>query len=101
VLTWLVSLGQHVMVPVMLVVLNVAAVSALGWLGGAIARQAGRHALAGLMLPAYFGIITSMSRDTAEPLAAACLIAGFLAVRAHRPVLAALLLVYGVLTREP
>jgi hypothetical protein len=100
VLTWLVSLGQHVLVPVMLVVVNVAAVSALGWLGGAIARQAGRHALAGLMLPAYFGIITSLSRDTAEPLAAACLIAGFLAVRARRPVLAALLLVYGVLTRE-
>jgi hypothetical protein len=99
-LTWLVSLGQHVLVPVMLVVVNVAAVSALGWLGGAIARQAGRHALAGLMLPAYFGIITSLSRDTAEPLAAACLIAGFLAVRARRPVLAALLLVYGVLTRE-
>ena len=99
-LTWLVSLGQHVLVPVMLVAVNVAAVSALGWLGGVIARQAGRHALAGLLLPTYFGIITSLSRDTAEPLAAACLIAGLLAVRARRPVLASLLLVYGVLTRE-
>jgi hypothetical protein len=99
-LTWLVSLGQHVLVPVMLVVVNIAAITALGWFGGVIARQAGRHALAGLMLPAYFGIITSLSRDTAEPLAAACLVAGLLAVRARRPVLAALLLVYGVLTRE-
>jgi hypothetical protein len=99
-LTWLVSLGQHVLVPAMLVAVNVAAVSTLGWLGGVIARDAGRHALAGLMLPAYFGIITSLSRDTAEPLAAACLVAGLLAIRARRPVLAALLLVYGVLTRE-
>jgi hypothetical protein len=99
-LTWVISLGQHVLVPVMLVVVNVAAIGALGWLGGVIARQAGRHALVGLMLPAYFGIITSLSRDTAEPLAAACLIAGLLAIRARRPVLAALLLVYGVLTRE-
>jgi hypothetical protein len=99
-LTWLVSLGQHVLVPVMLVVVNVAAVSALGWFGGVIARQGGRHALAGLLLPAFFGIITSLSRDTAEPLAAASLVAGLLAVRARRPVLAAILLVYGVLTRE-
>jgi hypothetical protein len=47
-----------------------------------------------------YGLITSLSRDTAEPLAAACLLAGFLALRARRPVLAALLLGYGVLTRE-
>jgi hypothetical protein len=99
-LTWLVSLGQHVLVPVMLVAVNIAAVSALGWFGGVIAQQAGRPALAGLLLPTYFGIITSLSRDTAEPLAAACLVAGLLAARARRPVLAAVLLVYGVLTRE-
>jgi hypothetical protein len=99
-LTWLVSLGQHVLIPVMLVAVNVAAISTLGLFGGVIARQAGRHALAGLLLPAFFGIITSLSRDTAEPLAAACLVAGLLALRARRPVLAALLLVYGVLTRE-
>ncbi len=51
-------------------------------------------------MPGYFGVITSLSRDTAEPLAAACLLAGLLAVRARRPVLAAILLAYGALTRE-
>ena len=51
-------------------------------------------------MPGYFGLITSLSRDTAEPLAAACLLAGLLAVRARRPVLAAVLLAYGALTRE-
>jgi hypothetical protein len=99
-LTWLVSLGQHVLVPVMLVVVNVAAIGALGYLGGKFARQGGRHALAGLVVPAYFGLLTSLSRDTAEPLAAACLLAGLLALRARRPLLAGLLLAYGALTRE-
>jgi hypothetical protein len=99
-LTWLVSLGQHSLVPVMLVAVNIAAVGALGYLGARFAVDGGRHALAGLLLPGYFGLITSLSRDTAEPLAAAFLLAGLLAVRARRPVLAAALLAYGALTRE-
>ena len=99
-LTWLVSLGQHFLVPVMLVAVNVAAIGALGYLGALFAADGGRHALAGLLMPGYFGLITSLSRDTAEPLAAACLLAGLLAVRARRPVLAGALLAYGALTRE-
>ncbi len=100
VLTWLVSLGQHWLVPVMLVAVNIAAIGAMGYLGAVFARQGGRHAAWGLLLPAYFGIITSLARDTAEPLAAVCLLGGLLAIRARRPVLAAALLGYGALTRE-
>jgi hypothetical protein len=99
-LTWLVSAGQHDAVPVMLVAVNAAAIAAIGYLGGLFAQQGGRHAAWGLLLPGYYGLITSLSRDTAEPLAAACLLGGLLALRARRPVLAALLLSYGVLTRE-
>ncbi len=99
-LTWLLSLGQHFLVPVMLVAVNIAAIGALGYLGALFAAAGGRHALAGLLLPGYFGLITSLSRDTAEPLAAVFLLAGLLAVRARRPVLAAALLAYGALTRE-
>jgi hypothetical protein len=99
-LTWLASAGQHVLVPVVLVAVNVVAIGAMGYLGGVFARQGGRHALAGLVIPAYFGLLTSVSRDTAEPLAAACLLGGLLAVRARRPVLAGLLLAYGALARE-
>ena len=99
-LTWLVSLGQHFLVPIMLVAVNIAAVGALGYLGALFAIDGGRHALAGLLLPGYFGLITSLSRDTAEPLAAVCLLAGLVAVRVRRPVLAAALLAYGALTRE-
>ena len=99
-LTWLVSLGQHSLVPFMLVAVNIAAIGALGYLGALFAAEGGRHALAGLLMPGYFGLITSLSRDTAEPLAAVFLLAGLLAIRGRRPLLAAALLAYGALTRE-
>ena len=98
--TWLLSFGQHSLVPAMLVVVNVAAVGVLGYFGGVLARQGGHHVLWGLLLAGYFGLITSVSRDTAEPLAAAFLLAGLVAVRARRPWAAALLLACGTLTRE-
>ncbi|HUK72691.1 MAG TPA: hypothetical protein VLW50_28680 [Streptosporangiaceae bacterium] len=99
-LTWLISLGQHQFVPVALVVVNIAATAGLGVLGGLFARQSGRHALWGLLMPAYFGLLTSLGRDTAEPLAAVCLLGGMLAYRRRRPVLAAAAFAYGALTRE-
>jgi hypothetical protein len=100
VITWLVSFGQRSLVPYMLVAVNVAAIGALGYLGAILARQGGRHAAWGLLLPGYFGLVTSLSRDTAEPVAAAFLVAGLLAVRARRPALAAGLLAFAALTRE-
>jgi hypothetical protein len=100
VITWLASAGQRALIPYMLVAVNVAAVGALAYLGAMFARQGGRHAAWGLLLPAYFGLITSVSRDTAEPVAAAFLVAGLLAVRGRRPVLAGSLLAFGALTRE-
>src|SRR5690242_7968565 len=52
VLAWIFSLGQHQLVPVVLVVLNLFAVAAMAMLGGMFARDAGRHALWGLALVA-------------------------------------------------
>jgi hypothetical protein len=99
-LTWLLSAGRHALVPYTLVAVNVLAVGALGYFGALFARRYGRSPLWGLLLPAYFGLLTSVSRDTAEPLAVACLLAGLLALRARRPVVAGLLLAFGALTRE-
>jgi hypothetical protein len=98
--TWLLSFGQHRLVPLMLVAVNVVAVGAMGYFGGVLARQGGRHVLWGLLMAAYFGLVTSVARDTAEPLAAAFLLAGLVALRARRPWTAALLLACGTLTRE-
>ena len=99
-LTWVFSFGQRALVPYMLVAVNVAALTALAASGAVIARQGGRHAAWGLLLPAYFGLVTSLSRDTAEPVAAAFLVAALLAIRARRPVLAGPLLAFAALTRE-
>jgi hypothetical protein len=99
-LAWLVSLGQHAAVPYALVAINVAALGALAYLGGIVAREAGRHALWGLLLAGYFGLMDSLSRDLTEALGALCLIAGILAYRKRHPLLAAAAFGYGVLTRE-
>jgi len=100
VLVWLASLGHGGLVPMMLVVVNVAAMAATGFCGAMFARDGGHHALTGLLLPMYFGLLTSISRDTAEPVACAFLVAGLLALRRRRPVLAGALLAFGALTRE-
>ncbi len=99
-LTWLITLGHHQAVPVALVAVNALAIAAMAVLGALFARQAGRHAMWGLLLPAYFGLLTTLARDTTEAIAAVCLLGGILAYRQRRPVLAAGLFAYGALSRE-
>jgi hypothetical protein len=98
---WILSAGQHRLVPTVLVVINLICVAILGWLGGKFARESGRHALWGLLFVAYFGLVISVGRDTSEPLADACMLGGLLAYRHSRYVLAAILIMYGVVTNEP
>jgi hypothetical protein len=100
-ITWLLSAGQHRAVPIVLVVVNLICVGVIAWLGAKFARDAGRHALWGLLFVAYFGLVISVGRDTSEPLADACMLAALLAYRRSRYVLAAVLLAYGVITNEP
>ena len=103
ILAWIFSLGQHQLVPVVLVVLNLFAVAAMAMLGGMFARDAGRHALWGLAFVAYFGLVISVGRDTAEPVAEACMLGGLLAFRrggTRMYLLATALFTYGAITRE-
>jgi hypothetical protein len=100
VLAWLASLGQHQFVPVVLVAINLLAVAAMAFLGGMFARESGRHALWGLAFAAYFGLVISVGRDTAEPLAEACMLGGLLAYRRNRPLLATVAFTVGAITRE-
>jgi hypothetical protein len=100
VLAWLVSLGQHQFVPFALLAINLVGVAAMAYLGGVFARDSGRHALWGLAFAAYFGLVISVGRDTAEPMAEACMLGGLLAYRRSRPVLSACLFAVGAITRE-
>jgi hypothetical protein len=100
VLAWLVSFGQHQLVPYVLVLINLVGVAAMAVLGGVFARASGRHALFGLAFAAYFGLVISVGRDTAEPVAEACMLGGLLAYRRSRYLLAAGLFAFGAITRE-
>ena len=99
-LAWLVSLGQHQLVPLALVAINLLGVAAMAFLGGMFARESGRHALWGLAFAAYFGLVISVGRDTAEPLAEACMLGGLLAYRRSKPILCTVLFMVGAITRE-
>src|SRR6201996_3262802 len=99
-LAWLASAGQHAAVPWALAAINVLSLAAIAVLGGLFAQEAGRHALWGLLLAAYFGLATSVARDLTEPLAAACLLGGILAFRHRRLMVAAGLFAFAGLTRE-
>ncbi|HEV2310314.1 MAG TPA: hypothetical protein VGU73_07310 [Acidimicrobiia bacterium] len=98
-LAWLVSLGQAPLVPYSLVLVNLLALGAIGFLGATFARDARRHALWGLLLPGFFGLWFSVARDLTEPVSAACLLAALLAYRRGRFALAGGLFAYAALTR--
>lgn len=80
-LAWLLSAGQHSLVPVTLVAVNVLAIASIGVIGGIFASGSGRHAAWGLLLSGYYGLVTTLSRDTSEAVASAFLLAGLLMLR--------------------
>jgi hypothetical protein len=99
---WIVSLGGNArLLPTVLVVVNLVCVALMAYLGARLAHQAGRHALWGLAFVAYMGLVISVGRDTSEPLADVCMLAGILAYRHSKYVWAAVLVAYAVFTNEP
>jgi hypothetical protein len=99
-LAWLASLGHAGSLPTVLVLINLVSMATIGWLGGVLARDAGRHALWGLLLAGYYGTAISVGRDTAEPLADALMLAALLALRRDRRALACALVTGAVVTDE-
>lgn len=104
---WVGSAGQRSVVPFSLVAVNLLALALLGYLGGRLARAAGRHALWGLLLAGYWGYLFSLGRDLHEIVTGLFVLGGLLAYRSARAggrgrtaALAALLLSVAVLARE-
>jgi hypothetical protein len=98
--SWLASGGQRAVVPYSEVAVNLAALVLLGLLGAVFARDAGRHAGWGLLVPGFWGFLYSTGRDLPEVLASLFLVSGILALRRDRPVVAGLLLAAAALTIE-
>jgi hypothetical protein len=99
-LAWLASAGQHQLLPDAIIAINLAALVVLAWLGGVIARDAGRRSAWGLLLAGYWGFLFSIGRDLPEVVASCFLVGGLVALRKHRAVLAGALFACAVLTLE-
>ncbi len=99
-LAWVASGGDERRAPLALVLVNVAAMFAVGWAGGAIARGAGRHALWGALFASYPGFVVSLTNDLTEIVAAALGLAALGLLRSRRDALAVLTLAGAALERE-
>jgi hypothetical protein len=99
-IAWLLAAGRPSLVPDALVITNVIGLGVVGFGGGLMARDSGRHALWGLVLAGYWGYLWSAGRDLTEITAAAFLVLGLYAYRKERWALASVLLLGAVLAKE-
>ena len=75
-LAWIVSAGQPIALPYVLVAINVLAATALIWIAALAAAAAGRSPWWSLMLAVFVGVWLPVARDLTEPLQLALLAAG-------------------------
>lgn len=99
-LAWLISGGQVTAVPYAMVAVNIVMLSLMGLVSAMWARSLGRHALWGLLPAGYFGMVWSLDRDLTEITAITLVVAGIVAWRSRRYVLAGLAFSGAVLSRE-
>lgn len=99
-IAWVLALGRQSLVPDTLVATNVLALGVLGYGGGLLARESGRHAMWGAVFAGFWGYLWSASRDLTEITAAAFLLLGLYTYRRQRWVLAGCFLLAASLTKE-
>lgn len=99
-LAWVASGGDERRAPLALVLVNVAAMFTIGWVGGRIARGAGRHALWGALFAAYPGFVVSLTSDLTEIVAAALGLGALGLLRSGSDTRAVLALAGAALARE-
>jgi hypothetical protein len=96
----LASGGDRDLVPWAMLGVNLLGLVALGAIGGALARDSGRHVLLGLLFVAYPGFVYTLGFDLAEILASTFMLGGILCLRRRQLLAAALLWSLAILTRE-
>lgn len=99
-LSWIASGGHHALVPDAMIAVNLAALTVLAFLGALLARDAGRRAAWGLLVPGYWGFLFSIGRDLPEVVASCFLVAGIVLLRRNRPIAAGIMLAAAALTLE-
>lgn len=99
-IVWLLSAGQQSLVPALLIGVNYVGICLVPLLAGRYGVHVGRHAWWGALIGVYPGFIYTITRDLTEIVAVVFLLAGLLALRLRRDVLAGVMLAAAVLTRE-
>jgi len=94
------ALGRAELVPMAMVAVNLLAAAFLGWLAGLVAQAWGRHALSGLALALYPGLILVFDRDLTELTESLFLTATLLALIRRESWLATTSLCLAVLAKE-
>lgn len=100
-LSWAASLGHHQAVPAAEGALNILGIGAIALVGALIADDLGRSTWWGMLPAAYWGFVFTLATDLTEISEAAFLLAGVLALRKRRPLLAGLAFAAAVLCKEP
>lgn len=99
-IVWLLSFGRAEAVPLLLVLVNLAAIATLGFAGAMIARRYDFNELWGVVFALYPGFLLSFSRDTCEIVACAFGACAIWMYGASRWKTCTLLLCCAMLTRE-
>lgn len=99
-LAWIVSFGSPALVTNALILVNFLALIWLGYSAGQYANLAGRHALWGLAFSLYPGFLLTLSRDLAEIVEAAFVLAGVVALLQKRDTIASTALSLAILAKE-
>lgn len=99
-LAWLLSGGQPSSIPTVLIMINLVAIGAMGWLAGRLAQSFGRPAMWGMLVMLYPGFLITVSRDLTEILSTVWLLAGLLSWQRGRMLTSAGWFTLAALTRE-
>lgn len=100
-LAWVLSGGGRPgLIPIAFLLINYVSICIMGLVAGMYAKNIGRHALWGLVIPLYAGFLLTISRNLTEILEITLLVSVFVSMGRGRNILAAVLLSLAVLTRE-
>ena len=94
------AVGNVGLIPTALIAVNLLAITFSAYLAGSLAQHYRGSPNAGLLAGFYPGLLLSVSRDLAEPLALALMLGSIMFLRNSKHVLATMLLTLAVLTRE-
>jgi len=97
---WLLSRGQHELVPLTLVIANVLGCAVVGFAGGLLAKSANRHSLWGLVFSCYWGYLWTIGLDLTELTTAAFVMLGIVALIRHAPIWGSFAFLAAVLCKE-